>query len=76
MKRALAILVALCTFGALGFSQIAIKGSWTATVCLLPTTSLTSTLSLTYTVAGFDVTNISISQVCIESIVHRSTIAQ
>ena len=57
MKRALAILVALCTFGALGFSQIAIKGSWTATVCLLPTTTLSSTLSLTYTVAGFDVTS-------------------
>ncbi len=56
MKRALAILVALCTFGALGFSQIAIKGSWTTTLCLVPSTSLTSTLSLTYNVAGFDIT--------------------
>ena len=59
MKRALAIAVALCTIGFAGFSQIAIKGSWTAEVCLLPSTTLTSTLNLTYTVAGFDITSIT-----------------
>lgn len=60
MKRALAIAVALCTLGFAGFSQIAIKGSWTASVCLVPApTTLTSTLNLTYTVAGFDITSIT-----------------
>ncbi|MCX7750331.1 MAG: hypothetical protein N2320_02005 [Candidatus Bipolaricaulota bacterium] len=59
MKRALAIAVALCTLGFAGFSQIAIKGSWTASVCLVPSTTLTSTLNLTYTVAGFDITSIT-----------------
>jgi hypothetical protein len=57
MKRALAIAVAVCTLGIAGFSQIALKGSWTATVCLVPETTISSTLSLTYTVAGFDITS-------------------
>ncbi len=57
MKRALAIAVALCTIGFAGFSQIAIKGSWTATLGLLPSVTLSSNLSLTYTVAGFDITS-------------------
>ena len=57
MKRALAIMVALCTIGAVGFSQIAIKGSWDAKYCFIGTPALTSTLALTYTVAGFDVTS-------------------
>ncbi|MEW6217043.1 MAG: hypothetical protein AB1543_05125 [Candidatus Bipolaricaulota bacterium] len=58
MKRALAIMVALCTIGFAGFSQIAIKGSWTATMCILPApVTLSSTLSLTYTVAGFNLTS-------------------
>jgi len=56
MKRALAVVVALCTLGFAGFSQIVIKGSWTASVCL-PDIELTSTLSLTFTVAGFDITS-------------------
>ena len=56
MKRALAIMVALCTIGFAGFSQINIKGNWTTSLCILPSTTLTSTLSLTYNVAGFDVT--------------------
>ncbi len=58
MKRALAIAVALCTLGVAGFSQLVFKGSWTATYCPLPvqTPTLTSTLSLTYTVGGFDIT--------------------
>lgn len=60
MKRALAIAVAVCTLGVAGFSQIAIKGSWTATVCLLPSPmTLTSTLTITTTLAGFDVTSVT-----------------
>jgi len=58
MKRALAIAVAVCMLGVAGFG-IAIRGSWTATVSLLPTTTLTSDLSLTYTVAGLDITSLT-----------------
>ncbi len=57
MKRALAIAVALCTLGFAGFSQIAIKGSWDAKYCFIGTPALTSSLVLTYTVAGFDITS-------------------
>ena len=57
MKRALVVVVALCTLGFAGFSQIAIKGKWDATVRLLPSIGLTSSLSLTFTVAGFDITS-------------------
>lgn len=58
MKRALAVL-ALCLFGFVGFSQIAITGKWTGTVCVLPSVSLSSSLTLTYKVAGFDFTSIT-----------------
>jgi len=61
MKRALAIAVALCTLGFAGFSQIAIKGSWTASLCYqTPSFNLSSTLGLTYTVAGFDITSTTV----------------
>lgn len=59
MKRALAIMVALCTIGFAGFSQINIKGSWTATMCILPAIDLTSSLTLTYNVAGFNLTSVT-----------------
>ncbi|MBC7099502.1 hypothetical protein H5T52_10430 [Candidatus Bipolaricaulota bacterium] len=53
MKRALAL---LAVFGVLAFGQFpAFTGKWDATVCLLPSTSLTSALTLTTKIAGFDV---------------------
>jgi len=52
MKRALAL---LAVFGVLAFGQFpAFTGKWDATVCVLPSTSLTSTLTLTTQIAGFD----------------------
>ncbi|MCS7240920.1 MAG: hypothetical protein NZ651_06730, partial [Candidatus Bipolaricaulota bacterium] len=55
MKRALAVLLVIVGFT--GFAMF--KGSWTASVCLLPSVSLSSTLTLTYSVAGFDITSTS-----------------
>jgi hypothetical protein len=55
MKRALAL---LAVFGVLAFGAApfpAFTGKWDATVCILPSTSLTSALTLTTNVAGFDV---------------------
>jgi hypothetical protein len=55
MKRALAL---LAVFGVLAFgapSFPGFSGRWDATVCILPSTSLTSALTLTTNVAGFDV---------------------
>ena len=53
MKRALVLLVA---FGVLAFGQFpAFTGKWDATVDLLPSTSLTTALTLTTNIAGFDV---------------------
>ena len=57
MKRALAIAVALCTLGIVGFGQI--TGKWTGNVCLLPTTTLTSDLTIGYTINGITITSIS-----------------
>ncbi len=60
VKRPLAIAVVVCTLGFAGFSQIAIRGSWTGTVRLLPSpVILDSKLSLSYTVAGFDITSVT-----------------
>ncbi|MCX7844393.1 MAG: hypothetical protein N2507_03490 [Candidatus Bipolaricaulota bacterium] len=53
MKRALAALLVIVGFT--GFAMF--KGEWTAKVCLLPSTTLESGLTLTYTVAGFDITS-------------------
>ncbi len=58
MKRALAIAVALCTIGFAGFSQM-FTGKWEATVCLIPDTDVTSTLTLNYSVAGLTITSIT-----------------
>ncbi|MCS7216848.1 MAG: hypothetical protein NZ924_04090 [Candidatus Bipolaricaulota bacterium] len=55
MKRALAALLVIVGFT--GFAMF--KGEWTAKVCLLPSTTLESGLTLTYTVAGFDITSTS-----------------
>jgi len=57
MKRALAVCTVLAVLGFAGFSQIVIKGSWEAELCILPSITLSSSLSLTYTVAGFDITS-------------------
>jgi len=55
MKRALAL---LAVFGVLAFGAApfpGFSGKWDTTVCILPDTSLTSALTLTTNVAGFDV---------------------
>jgi hypothetical protein len=55
MKRALAL---LAVFGVLAFGAApfpGFSGKWDTTVCILPSTSLTSALTLTTNVAGFDV---------------------
>ncbi len=64
MKRALAIAVALCTLGVVGFSQIAFTGKWTAMLCATnlqtPSFTLTSTLTLNYEVVpGITVSSVS-----------------
>jgi len=54
MKRALAVLLVCMGFAA--FAQFpAFKGSWSATVGLIPSVTLSSTLTLTTTISGFDV---------------------
>lgn len=60
MKRALAIAVAVCTFGLAGFSQLGpITGSWAATVGLLPSPTVSTTLTLNVTISGFTITSTS-----------------
>ena len=57
MKRALAIL-AVCMLGFTGLAQF--SGSWSTTLNILPNLGLyKSVLTLTYTVAGFDLTSTS-----------------
>ena len=58
MKRALAIMVALCTVGFASFAM-SFTGSWTAKVCLVPAITLESAVTLNYSVAGIDFTSIS-----------------
>ena len=54
MKRALAVLLAFAGFTA--FAQFpAVTGKWDATLCILPNITLTSSLTLTTNIAGFDV---------------------
>lgn len=55
MKRALAIAVALCTLGIVGFGQI--TGEWSADICL--TGTIESDLTLCYTVSGLDICSVS-----------------
>ncbi|MGC9530333.1 MAG: hypothetical protein ACP5G2_07005 [Candidatus Bipolaricaulaceae bacterium] len=58
MKRALAILAACSLFGFVGLGQI--TGEWDTTLNIIPDVGLeSSTLTLTYTVAGWDLTSIS-----------------
>jgi len=53
MKRALAVLLAFVGFA--GLAQFpAFTGKWDAQVCVLPSTSLTSSLTLNTNIAGFD----------------------
>jgi|Deesub1362A_J573_1020465.scaffolds.fasta_scaffold16965_1 hypothetical protein len=55
MKRALALTFAALLFGVAGLAQI--SGSWSGTLTLLPPPiTLSTDLSLTYTVADFDIT--------------------
>lgn len=56
MKRALAIMVALCTIGAVGFSQL--TGNWKGSICM-PAGTFSSTLTLNYVVAGITISSIS-----------------
>ena len=57
MKRALAILAALSVFGCLGMAQM-FTGSWSASMVILPSVSFTSTtLVLTYDMAGWAITS-------------------
>ncbi|HEU69044.1 MAG TPA: hypothetical protein ENN53_07560 [Candidatus Acetothermia bacterium] len=56
MKRALAMVALSVVCGGLAFGQFpAFTGKWDATVGLLPSTSLTTALTLTTNIAGFDV---------------------
>ncbi len=55
MKRALAIAVALCTLGIVGFGQI--TGEWSADICV--TGDITSDLTLCYNVSGLDICSVS-----------------
>jgi len=58
MKRALAIAVALCTLGIVGFGQI--TGKWTTSLVLMPDFELKETaLTLDYTVSGIKITSVS-----------------
>jgi len=59
MKRALAVCTVLCVLAFAGFSQI--TGKWTASLCLdaTYTPTLTSELSITYNVGGFDITSVT-----------------
>jgi len=58
MKRALAILAACSLFGFAGLAQV--SGEWDTTINVLPTLGLEETsLTLTYTFAGWDLTSIS-----------------
>ncbi|MGY4706462.1 hypothetical protein ACVNPS_01735 [Candidatus Bipolaricaulota sp. J31] len=58
MKRALAFTFAALLFGVAGLAQI--SGSWSGTLDLLPFVGFSSTLKLTYSVAGFDITSTSV----------------
>jgi hypothetical protein len=59
MKRALAIAVALCTLGVVGFSQItSITGDWSFTFGVLPNPAAkSSVLNLKTNIGGWDITS-------------------
>ena len=58
MKRALVFVAIASLFGFAGLAQI--TGEWTGTIDILPSVALESTtLTLNYTVAGFDLSSIS-----------------